>query len=113
MKPTLIHNALIINEQTKQRGSVLIEAGKISDVFIEKELPEGILQQSQLINAENKILIPGVIDEHVHFREPGLTHKADILSESKAAVAGGVTSFMEMPNTKPPAVSHQELEKKF
>ncbi|MCF8336316.1 MAG: dihydroorotase [Bacteroidales bacterium] len=113
MNPILIHNALIINEHIKQKGSVLIESGKISEVYTEKDLPEAILQQSQVIDAENKILIPGVIDDHVHFREPGLTHKADIYSESKAAIAGGVTSYMEMPNTKPPAVTMSQLKEKF
>jgi len=113
MKPTLIHNALIINEQTKQKGSVLIESEKISEVFIEEKVPQSLFDQCQVIDAENKILIPGVIDDHVHFREPGLTHKADIHSESIAAVAGGVTSYMEMPNTKPPAVTLERLQEKF
>ncbi len=113
MNPILIHNALIINEQTKQKGSVLIESEKISKVFIEEAVPQKILRQCQVIDAENKILIPGVIDDHVHFREPGLTHKADIHSESKAAVAGGITSYMEMPNTKPPAVTLDQLQEKF
>ena len=113
MKPTLIHNALIVNEQIKQKGSVLIESEKISKVFIEEGVPQNLFGQCQVIDAENKILIPGVIDDHVHFREPGLTHKADIHSESKAAVAGGVTSYMEMPNTKPPAVTLDRLQEKF
>ncbi|MGM0530080.1 MAG: dihydroorotase [Bacteroidota bacterium] len=113
MKPILIYNALIVNEETKKRGSVLINYGKISEVFIERDLPKPVLQQSQVIDAENKILIPGVIDDHVHFREPGLTHKGDIYSESKAAIAGGVTSYMEMPNTKPPAVTLDQLKEKF
>lgn len=113
MIPLLIHNAFIVNEETKKTGSVLIENEKISEIFIEKDLPKAILQQSQVLDAKNKILIPGVIDDHVHFREPGLTHKADIYSESKAAVAGGVTSYMEMPNTKPPAVTMDQLKEKF
>ena len=113
MKPILIHNALIINEQIKQKGSVLIESGKISDIFTGEDIPEATLQQSQVIHADNKILIPGVIDDHVHFREPGLTYKADIGSESKAAIAGGITSYLEMPNTKPPAVTLEGLREKF
>ncbi|MFP4620434.1 MAG: dihydroorotase [Bacteroidales bacterium] len=113
MIPLLIHNAIIVNEHKKQKGSVLIEAGKISEVFINKNIPETVFAQSQIIHAENKILIPGVIDEHVHFREPGLSHKADIHSESKAAIAGGITSYLEMPNTKPPAVTLEQLNEKY
>ena len=66
-----------------------------------------------IIDAKGKYLLPGVIDDHVHFREPGLTHKADIYSESKAAVAGGITSYMEMPNTVPNATTVDLLEEKF
>ena len=65
------------------------------------------------IDARGNYLFPGAIDDQVHFREPGLTHKANIYTESRAAVAGGVTSFMEMPNTVPPALTHEELEKKY
>ena len=66
-----------------------------------------------MIEASDKILIPGIIDDQVHFREPGLTHKATIETESKAAVAGGITSFIEMPNTKPQTTTVSELERKF
>ena len=110
MNQILIKNARIINE------------GKIisSDIFIKnemiKEVSKSISLKSssiQIIDAENNFVMPGVIDDQVHFREPGLTHKADIKSESKAAVAGGITSFIEMPNTKPQATTLLELDKKF
>jgi dihydroorotase len=110
MNQILIKNARIINE-----GKIIT-----SDIFIEDEIIQEIsssisLKSSsvQIIDAENNFVIPGIIDDQVHFREPGLTHKADIKSESRAAVAGGVTSFIEMPNTKPQATTLVELEKKF
>ena len=65
------------------------------------------------INAEGKYLMPGIIDDQVHFREPGLTHKSDLYTEPKAAVAGGVTTYMEMPNTKPPAITQELLQQKY
>ncbi len=112
MKPLLIHEATIVNENKKQTGSVLISEGKIDSIYY-KNVPRNVIQYSETINAKGKCLFPGIIDEHVHFREPGLTHKADILSESKAAVAGGVTSYMEMPNTKPQTITRQSLDDKL
>ncbi|MCK4698719.1 MAG: amidohydrolase family protein, partial [Bacteroidales bacterium] len=112
MKPLLIHEATIVNENKKQTGSVLISEGKIDSIYY-KKVPRDVIQYSETINAKGKYLFPGIIDEHVHFREPGLTHKADILSESKAAVAGGVTSYMEMPNTKPQTITRQALDDKL
>lgn len=107
---TLIHNAQIVNEGKIFNGYVLIESEIILAVGTsEEELPEA----ERVIDAKNKFLIPGMIDDQVHFREPGLTHKGDIKSESTAAVAGGITSFMEMPNTVPQAVTISELEKKY
>ena len=110
MNQILIKNARIINE-----GKIIT-----SDIFIEDEIIQEISSSIsvksssvQIIDAENNFVIPGVIDDQVHFREPGLTHKADIKSESKAAVAGGVTSFIEMPNTIPQATTLVELERKF
>ncbi len=111
MKTVLIHNAKIINEGNSFKGSLLIDGDKISKIFRE-EVPANILQNSEVIEAEGKWLIPGVIDTHVHFREPGLTHKGDIGSESRAAVAGGVTSFMDMPNTIPQTTTMALLEQK-
>lgn len=109
----LIHKATIINEGMSFIGSVLIENNIISEIFKSGEVPEGILNKSTVVDAKDLWLIPGVIDDQVHFREPGLTHKGDIASESRAAIAGGVTSFMEMPNTKPPTTTTDALEQKF
>ena len=107
---TLIKNAQIVNEGEIFNGFVLIENELIALVGKEGDtLPE----TDTTIDAEQKFLIPGLIDDQVHFREPGLTHKGDIKSESTAAVAGGITSFMEMPNTVPQAVTIEELEKKY
>ena len=99
MNKILIKNARIVNEGRMFKGSVLIDGDKIAEVF-EEVVPE-TASNVQVIDAEGKLLLPGAIDDQVHFREPGLTHKGDIASESRAAVAGGVTSFMDMPNTKP------------
>ncbi|MBP1616506.1 MAG: amidohydrolase [Bacteroidetes bacterium] len=108
----LIHHATIINEGNSFIGSVLVENDKIKSVF-KDEVPERIRNQARIIEADGLWLIPGVIDDQVHFREPGLTHKGDIASESRAAIAGGVTSFMEMPNTKPQTTTIEALEQKF
>lgn len=109
MNTRLIRNALLINEGQEFIADVLIENGRISR--IEKG---GIHNwNGDAIDATGLWLIPGAIDDQVHFREPGLTHKADIASESRAAAAGGVTSFMEMPNVKPPSVSIELLEEKY
>jgi len=102
--PLLIHNALIINEGRSFLGSVMVEKDRIVHVF-EGDVPENILTNCQITDASGKWLIPGAIDDHVHFRDPGLTHKADLTTESKAALAGGVTSFMDMPNTIPQTTS--------
>lgn len=107
---TLIKNAQIVNEGEIFDGFVLIENQYISKVGRSgDDLPNA----DNEIDATGKFLIPGLIDDQVHFREPGLTHKGDIKSESTAAVAGGITSFMEMPNTVPQAVTIEELEKKY
>lgn len=112
MKRYLIQNALIVNEGKRFNGSVLIEGEKIIDVT-ENDSNKVSDENIKKIDATGRILIPGAIDDQVHFREPGLTHKAEIYTEAKAAVAGGVTSYMEMPNTKPQAVTQVELHKKF
>ena len=106
---TLIKNAQIVNEGKIFKSDVLIEndlIAKISSTISEENV-------DKIIDAEGKFLIPGVIDDQVHFREPGLTHKGDIESESKAAIAGGVTSFIEQPNTVPNAVTQELLEEKY
>ncbi|MFT3995153.1 MAG: dihydroorotase [Dysgonomonas sp.] len=109
---TLIYNATIINEGQSFTGSVLIENDSIKKIYKEN-VPDEIRNNSQIVDATGLWLIPGVIDDQVHFREPGLTHKGDIASESRAAIAGGVTSFMEMPNTKPQTTTIEALENKF
>jgi len=96
----LIHNAKIFTEKNTFRGSLRIENELIAEIF-KGEVPENVLQNNTVIDASDLWLLPGVIDTHVHFREPGLTQKADIYTESRAAVAGGVTSFIDMPNTIP------------
>lgn len=112
MKGILITNALLVNEGKKRRVHVFIRDGLIERI-IENDSDLLKFNPSRIINAEGKLLLPGVIDDHVHFREPGLTRKADIYSESKAAVAGGVTSFMEMPNTLPQTTTLSLLDEKF
>ena len=113
MSKTWIKNALIINEGRKYIGSVLINQDKIQAVY-EGQCPQEAEESGdEIIDATGKWLIPGCIDDQVHFREPGLTHKADIGSESRAAVAGGVTTFMDMPNTKPQTTTIEALEWKF
>ena len=107
---TLIKNPLIINENRSFVGSVLIENDKISAIY-EGEIPADE-QAGKIIDATGKWLIPGIIDDHVHFREPGLTHKGGFFSESRAAAAGGVTSIMDMPNTVPQTVTNDLLEQK-
>ena len=104
----LIKNAKIVNEGNIYSSDVLIK-----DKLIKKISTVISTSVDKVINAEGLYLIPGVIDDQVHFREPGLTHKADIYTESKAAISGGITSFMEMPNTNPQTLTHDLLEEKF
>ncbi|SDB64494.1 dihydroorotase [Flavobacteriaceae bacterium MAR_2010_188] len=109
-KNILIKNAKIVNEGQIFEGDVLIEDEIISQVDQSISVKSS---DTQIIDAEGQYLMPGVIDDQVHFREPGLTHKADIGSESRAAIAGGVTSFIEMPNTNPQTTTIEKLEEKF
>ena len=110
---TLIKNATIVNDGLKFKGSVLINNEKIERIF-PSVLPGNLdLSNTNVIEASGLLLIPGVIDDQVHFREPGLTHKGEIATESRAAVAGGVTTYMEMPNTNPQTVTQDELRKKY
>ncbi len=109
-KTILIKNANIVNEGVIFNGDILIEGEYI------KEISSSISAKSadvHIYDAEGKYVLPGAIDDQVHFREPGLTHKANIETESRAAVAGGITSFIEMPNTKPQATTIEKLEEKF
>jgi len=112
MKSILIHNALLINEGSSYIASVQVVKDKIAAIF-KGDVPESVLNSSKIVDATGKWLIPGVIDDHVHFRDPGLTHKADMFCESRAAIAGGVTSFMEMPNTVPQTTSIKAWEEKM
>ena len=105
---TLIKNAQIVNEGEIYKSDVLIENQRIKKIATEIKV-----EANKIIDAEGLHLLPGVIDDQVHFREPGLTHKANIYTESKAAVAGGITSFMEMPNTDPHTLTQKLLEEKF
>lgn len=109
MQKYIIKNAQIVNEGTIRTADVLLSGGRIEKINSQISATNGAIE----INAEGKHLLPGVIDDQVHFREPGLTHKATIYTESKAAVAGGVTSFMEMPNTQPPVFTQELLEDKY
>ena len=107
---TLITHATIINEGRRFTGSVLLRDEVIEAVYgADDALPEA----DRVVDATGLWLVPGVIDDQVHFRDPGLTHKGDIRTESRAAVAGGVTSVMDMPNTKPPATTLELLEAKY
>jgi len=110
MQIYLLKNIQVVNEGQIKTADVLLKNGRI-----EKVLPQISNTDKNVveINGEGKYLFPGAIDDQVHFREPGLTHKASIYTESKAAVAGGVTSFMEMPNTVPPVFTQQLLEDKY
>ena len=109
IKSTLIKNVNIVNEGKVFKGDIRIKQEKIS--LIAPFIP--ISQDENLVEGNNKYLIPGLIDDQVHFREPGLTHKGDIYSESRAAVAGGITSFIEMPNTKPQTTTMKKIEHKL
>ena len=111
MKRTWIKNARIVNEGKTFNGSVIIEDEIIVEILLENETPAKACDEA--IDASGCYLIPGVIDDHVHFRDPGLTHKADIHTESMAAAAGGVTSYMDMPNTNPQTTTLEALEDKF
>ncbi|NAS12709.1 dihydroorotase [Poritiphilus flavus] len=108
MKKTLLKNAKLVNEGQIIEGDLLIEGSRISR--IDTEISD---DTAEVIDLEAKLLLPGIIDDQVHFREPGLTHKGSIATESRAAVAGGITSFMEQPNTVPQTTTREKLEAKF
>ena len=109
MQHSIIKDTCIINEQQRIYGDLLIKGDRIEKIGGEIN----IKARAKEINGSHQILIPGAIDDKVHFREPGLTHKATIYTEARAAIAGGVTSFMEMPNTNPPAFTVELLEDKY
>ena len=109
MSSTLITNARMVNEGRTFDGDLRIENGRIAQIGSGLAPRDG----EQVVDAAGRWLLPGMIDDQVHFREPGLTHKGDIASESAAAVAGGLTSFMDMPNTNPPTLDSTILEAKY
>ena len=109
MKPLVIKDARIVNEGRSADGDVLIRDGRIEQVGSAIAVPEG----AQVIDAGGKLLLPGFIDDQVHFREPGLTRKGNLYTESTAAVAGGITSVMEMPNVSPPTTDRTALRAKY
>lgn len=108
---TLIYGGTIVNEGRTYRGSIVIEGEQIARIKEGEDVPRGNYDEE--VDATGCFILPGVIDEHVHFRDPGLTEKADIESESRAAAYGGVTSFFDMPNTNPHTTSLEALEEKF
>lgn len=110
---TRIQNATIVNEGKRFVGTVTLEDDKILSIVPSDDTIHTLPPTDRVIDAEGLYLIPGVIDDHVHFREPGLTHKADIATESRAAAAGGVTSYMDMPNVVPQTTTLEALDDKF
>ncbi len=118
MEKTILYNGTIVTAEREAVGSVVIEDGKIKEVLWAEAEDYGfkisrLLAEAEVMNLEGKHVMAGGIDAHVHFREPGLTHKADMETESRAAVAGGVTSVFDMPNTNPPTVSAEALKGKI
>ena len=109
MNTLLIKNARLINEGEIRDADVLVRGDRIDQVAASISAPEG----SEIIDAAGRFLMPGMIDDQVHFREPGLTAKGDLATESAAAVAGGITSFMDMPNVNPLTVTREELSAKY
>ena len=107
-----IQQATMINEGLSAQGSLFVRNGVIEEIYTQGEQPQ-IPSDTTIIDARGLLLFPGIIDTHVHFREPGATHKADIAAETKAAVAGGITSFMDMPNNSPAITTLDLLEEKF
>jgi dihydroorotase len=108
MSSFLLKNGIVVTDGVSKPLDVLVKDKRIERLDSNIDDPD-----AETIDLEGKLLLPGCIDDQVHFREPGLTHKANIFSESRAAVAGGITSFMEMPNTKPNAVTQELLEDKY
>jgi dihydroorotase len=109
MSSIIIKNARMVNEGRISEGDLRVADGRITQVGGEISAQAN----DRVIDADGKHLLPGMIDDQVHFREPGLTHKADMATESRAAVAGGITSYMEMPNTNPQTITVEALEAKY
>lgn len=113
MKPTIFANGLIINDGFRYIGSIVVADGLIQRGDCGRiDLNEVNREEYEIVNCEGKLVLPGAIDEHVHFRDPGLTEKGDMFTESRAAIAGGVTSFFDMPNTRPATTTIESWEEK-
>ena len=108
MKRTLFKGGLLINEGKSFHSDILIEGDRILKIA-----PDIADHRADIVDAEGLWIIPGIIDDQVHFRDPGMPHKADIRTESMAAAAGGITSFMDMPNTRPATLTQELLEVKY
>ena len=108
---TLIFGGKVVNEGTVRVASVIIDDDTITDIIEGNDTPRG--SYDQIVDATGCFVLPGVIDAHVHFRDPGLTQKADMATESRAAAYGGVTSYFDMPNTKPQTTTVEALEAKY
>jgi len=106
---TVIKNAQLINEGQVTESDVLLKGGRIDRIATDLQVPAG----AEVVDAAGHHLLPGMIDDQVHFREPGLTHKGNFYTESRAAIAGGVTSYMEMPNSNPTTTNAEQLEWKY
>lgn len=111
----ILKNAFLVNEGRCEKGGLYLKNGIIEAIWNEKECAEFAARQNhcEVLDLQGAYVFPGVIDDHVHFRQPGLTHKGDIASESAAAVCGGVTSFMDMPNTKPQTLTQALMQEKY
>ena len=114
MKPTIFLNGLIFSNGFRYKGCVVVENGLIRSVDAGYVAAGDVDRENyDVVDCEGKMILPGVIDEHVHFRDPGLTEKGDIATESRAAVAGGVTSYFDMPNTSPQTTTIEAWEEKM
>ena len=114
MRPKILVNGLIVSNGVRFVGCITMEKGLISSVTVGRVDPRDIsAEEYDIYDCSGKILMPGVIDEHVHFRDPGMTEKGDIRTESLAALAGGVTSFFDMPNTVPQTTTIEAWEAKM
>ena len=114
MKPRILTNGLIVSDGFRFVGSIVVDKGLITKVDFGRIDTSTIdTENYDVLPCDGKIILPGLIDEHVHFRDPGLTEKGDMATESRAALAGGITSFFDMPNTNPATTSIEQWERKM
>ena len=111
-KRTLLKNIVIVNEGRSFKGALVIDDDRIDEI-IEGDIENKAIPTDEIVDGNGAYLLPGIIDSHVHFREPGLVHKADMRSESRAAAAGGVTTFLDMPNTVPQSITQAAFDEKL